>query len=106
MVVRLSVCGETVVVVEAETCFVWRGDERIAYQAVGSGPVDVLVARPTFFPIDFMWYEPRLAQFLNDLSLFCRHIWFDARGVGASSAISQAEGRLTESYVDDMLAVV
>jgi class 3 adenylate cyclase len=94
------------VVDEVETRFARRGDEQIAYQLVGSGPVDVLVAKPQFFPIDLMWDEPLLVQFLNTLSSFCRHLWFDARGTGASSAIDQAEGRLVESYVDDMLAVI
>ena len=38
---------------------------------------------PLSFPIDLMWEEPRLAQFLNRLSSFSRHIWFDPRGTGA-----------------------
>ena len=34
---------------------------RVAYQAVGDGPIDVLVNRHTQFPVDLMWEEPRLA---------------------------------------------
>ena len=82
------------------------GGDYVAYQAVGDGPMDVLVTRPTLFPVDLMWDEPRLVLFLNRLSSFCRHIWFDPRGTGASDGIGRADGRLMESMVDDMVAVL
>ncbi len=50
--------------------------------------------------------EPRLVRFLNGLSSFSRHIWFDLRGSGSSDAIAPVEGRLVESTVDDMIAVL
>ena len=78
----------------------------IAYQVVGGGPVDVLVTRGNHFPIDMMWEEPHLVRFLDRLSTFCRHIWFDPRGTGASDRIASEEGRLSESMVDDMVAVL
>src|SRR6478672_3785703 len=82
------------------------GGGLVAYQVVGDGPIDVLVTRPMTFPVDLMWEEPRIASFLNRLSLFCRHIWFDPRGTGASDSILLEEGRLVESLVDDMVAVL
>jgi class 3 adenylate cyclase len=82
------------------------GGGQVAYQVVGEGPIDVVVNYPTFFPIDLMWDEPRQVHFLNRLSSFCRHIWFDPRGTGASDSIPYAEGRLVESGVDDIVAVV
>jgi pimeloyl-ACP methyl ester carboxylesterase len=81
------------------------GDGRVAYQVVGDGPVDVLVTW-AFSPVDMMWEEPRVVGFLDRLSSFCRHVWFDPRGTGASDRIAQAEGRLVESFVDDMVAVI
>ena len=78
----------------------------IAYQVVGGGPIDVLVATGNHFPIDMMWEEPHLVRFLDRLSTFCRHIWFDPRGTGASDRIASEEGRLSESMVDDMVAVL
>jgi class 3 adenylate cyclase len=78
----------------------------VAYQVIGNGPIDVLVTHVTAFPIDLMWDEPRLAYFLNRLSSFSRHIWFDPRGTGASDGIPHEEGRLTESVLDDILAVL
>src|SRR5262245_43321581 len=53
-----------------------------------------------------MWDEPRFVRFLNGLSSFSRHIWFDPRGAGSSDAIEAVEGRLIESVVDDMIAVL
>src|SRR6266487_3275518 len=78
---------------------------QVAYQAVGDGPVDVLVIK-SLIPVDMMWEEPRLVRFLDRLSSFCRHVWFDPRGTGASDWIPHEDGRMTESFVDDMLAVV
>src|SRR5215211_5186551 len=78
----------------------------IGYQVVGDGPPDVLATKPPFLPIDLVWDEPTLARFLNGLSSFSRHIWFDARGTGSSDWIAREEGRLIESGVDDMIAVI
>jgi class 3 adenylate cyclase len=82
------------------------GGRQVAYQAVGDGPVDVVVVRPPMSPVDMMWEEPRVARFLNRLSSFCRHIWFDAGGTGASDWIPHEEGRMVDSYLDDILAIV
>jgi pimeloyl-ACP methyl ester carboxylesterase len=82
------------------------GGGQVAYQAGGESPVDVLVTAPSIFPVDMRWEEPRVARFLDRLSSFCRHVWFDPRGTGASDSIPHEEGRMTDSYVDDMLAVV
>ena len=82
------------------------GGGHVAYQVVGNGPVDVLVTRPPVFPIDLMWDEPTLAHFLNRMSSFCRHIWFDMRGTGASDSNPYAEGRLLDTVLEDMMAVI
>jgi class 3 adenylate cyclase/pimeloyl-ACP methyl ester carboxylesterase len=79
---------------------------QIAYQVVGDGDVDVLVAAPNFVPVDLLWDEPRAVQFLQRLSSFSRHIWFDFRGTGASDGIAASDERLLENWVEDMVAVV
>jgi class 3 adenylate cyclase len=66
----------------------------------------VLATKPAHLPIDLMWDEPRFVRFLNGLSSFSRHVWFDSRGTGSSDPIDPVEGRLTESFVDDMIAVI
>jgi class 3 adenylate cyclase/pimeloyl-ACP methyl ester carboxylesterase len=80
--------------------------DHVAYQVIGDGPIDVLVNRANVFPVDLMWDEPRVAHFLNRLSSFSRHIWFDPRGTGASDWVSHGEGRLLETLVDDMVVVL
>lgn len=90
-----------------ETQFALTNDgSHVAYQVIGDGRIDVLVTRSIHFPIDMMWEEPRLVRFLDRLSTFCRHIWFDPRGTGASDRIAPEEGRLSESIADDMMAVM
>jgi class 3 adenylate cyclase len=88
-----------------ETVYAKTSGGRIGYLTVGTGPPDVLASMP-LLPIDLMWDEPKLVRFLNGLSSFSRHIWFDPRGVGSSDAIAPIEGRLVESDVDDMIAVL
>jgi class 3 adenylate cyclase len=89
-----------------ETRFAQSPGGRIAYQIVGDRGVDLLVALPLVFPIDLMWDEPTLGQFLTRLSTFSRAIWFDPRGRGASDPVPHVEGRLFESIADDMLTLV
>jgi class 3 adenylate cyclase len=97
---------DTVLVSVPETQYAKTSAGRIAYQAVGTGPPDVLaVSAGAFVPVDLMWDEPRFARFLNGLSSFSRHIWFDIRGIGASHPIA-VERRLVEDSVDDMVAVL
>jgi class 3 adenylate cyclase len=79
---------------------------RIAYQVVGDGPIDLLVTHSPVFPIDLMWEEPSLVRFLDRLSSFSRHVWFDPRGRGASDPLPHVEQRFRESFVDDMLALL
>jgi class 3 adenylate cyclase/pimeloyl-ACP methyl ester carboxylesterase len=89
-----------------DTVYAKTSGGRIGYQVVGAGPPDVAVTVPPFLPVDLMWDEPRLVRFLNGLSSFSRHIWFDSRGTGSSDPIAPVEGRLIESVVDDMIAVL
>jgi class 3 adenylate cyclase len=89
-----------------ETRFAETPGGRIAYQVVGDGPIDLLVTHAPFFPIDLMWDEPGLVRFLDRLSMFSRHVWFDPRGRGASDPLPHVEGRFAEAIVDDMLALL
>jgi len=79
---------------------------RIAYEVVGDGPVNILVSKAAWFPIDLMWDEPALVRFLEGMSGFSRHVWFDARGLGASDRPPGNEVRVLEAHADDMLAVL
>jgi class 3 adenylate cyclase len=89
-----------------ETRFAETSGGRIAYQVVGDGPIDVLVTHAPMFPIDHMWDEPGLERFLDRLSSFSRHVWFDPRGRGASDPLPHDEERFAEAIADDMLALL
>jgi len=65
----------------------------------------VIVAAPLWIPVDLFWDEPRVVQFLQRLSSFARHLWFDFRGTGGSDFIAAHDERLLEGWVDDMVAV-
>jgi class 3 adenylate cyclase len=89
-----------------ETRFAETPGGRIAYQVVGDGPIDVLVSHSPVFPIDLMWDEPSLVRFLDRLSSFSRHVWFDPRGRGASDPLPHVEERFADAIADDMLALL
>jgi pimeloyl-ACP methyl ester carboxylesterase len=97
---------QTALVNAPETVYAKTSGGSVGYQALGAGPPDVLVTKPAYLPVDLMRDEPRLVRFLNGLSSFTRHLWFDPRGMGSSDPIASVEGRLIESVVDDMIAVV
>ena len=91
---------------EPESGYAKSGGGLVGYQVLGAGPPNVLVVTPLSFPVDLMWEEPRFIRFLNGLSSFSCHMWFDPRGTGSSDPIAPIEGRLVESVVDDMVAVL
>ena len=77
----------------------------IAYQLVGSGPVDVVVALHAYESnIDLIWDEPDWSPFLLGLASNARVILHDRRGLGVSSR-SVPPGNL-ETQVADLLAVL
>jgi pimeloyl-ACP methyl ester carboxylesterase len=58
----------------------------IAYQAVGSGPVDFAMDFHAYAGnVDLIWEEPDWGQFLVRFAEFTRLILHDRRGSGASS---------------------
>jgi class 3 adenylate cyclase len=110
-VIHMATCGrwvgKTVGVVEvADTRFAETPHGKVAYQTLGAHGIDLLVVKPSWFPVDLMWDEPRFATFLTRLSRFSRHIWFDPRGTGASEALPRLAGRFIEDVVEDMVGVL
>lgn len=74
-------------------------DINIAYQVVGTGPVDLIYVPGWVSNIDAMWEDPKISYFLNKLVKFTRLILFDKRGTGLSdrvSAISSLEERMED----------
>ena len=79
----------------------------VAYQAIGQGPVDLLVVGGTEpLVVDLLRDEPRLVHCQDRLSGFSRHIWFDWRGRGASDAVDLPADPDVVLGQDEIMAVL
>src|SRR5688500_5061642 len=82
------------------------GSVNIAYQVVGSGPVDLVFVMGWVSHLEYFWNEPTFARFLTRLAAHGRLILFDKRGTGLSDAVP-VEGLPTlEQRLDDVRAVM
>jgi pimeloyl-ACP methyl ester carboxylesterase len=70
-----------------QTQYVERDGVSIAYQVVGEGPVDMLVAPGFISHLDLQWTDPRFSRFLERLASFSRLIMYDKPGTGLSDPI-------------------
>jgi class 3 adenylate cyclase len=90
-----------------ETRYAQLGDDaQLAYQVWGEGPLDLVVARALWAPVDLLWDEPRVAHMLERLGGFARNIWFDSRGVGSSGGLGVDLFSGPEVWLDDLSAVM
>lgn len=90
-----------------ETRFAKLGQDRIAYQVIGEGPLDLIFMPGSGVVIDSAWDYPPLAAILSRLGTICRLIIFDRRGSGASDAGPAEEGLASwEMWADDAQAVL
>jgi class 3 adenylate cyclase len=90
--------------VVAETRYAKSGDVHIAYQVVGTGPIDLVIIPGLFTHVEHQWEEPSFARFLTRLASFSRLIVFDARGAGLSDQAPELPP--LEEQMDDLLAVL
>ena len=88
------------------TKFAKLGKDRIAYQIVGDGPVDLLWVPGIGDALDARWEYGPYASFLWRLASFSRLIMMDRRGVGASDPVPLEALPNWEEFVDDALAVL
>jgi class 3 adenylate cyclase/pimeloyl-ACP methyl ester carboxylesterase len=88
------------------TKFAKLGNDRIAYQIVGDGPVDLLWVAGIGDPLDARWEYGPWASFLWRLASFSRLIMMDRRGMGASDPVPLEALSSWEEFVDDALAVL
>jgi pimeloyl-ACP methyl ester carboxylesterase len=87
-----------------ETRYARSGDLRIAYQVVGSGPLDLVFVPGAGSNIDLFWEAPPWANFFSRLAAFSRLILFDKRGTGLSDRIAGVAS--LEERMDDVRAVM
>ncbi len=94
------------VTVIPETRYAKSGPYHIAYQVVGSGPIDLVVAPGFISNVEGAWNNPLQAQLFKRLALFCRLIRFDKRGTGLSDPVSVKDLPTLEERMDDVRAVM
>jgi pimeloyl-ACP methyl ester carboxylesterase len=72
-----------------ETRYAKSGDVHIAYQVIGSGPLDLVFVPGFVSNVEASWDNAARAGFFRRLASFCRLILFDKRGTGMSDRSSQ-----------------
>ena len=82
------------------------GNVNIAYQVVGSGPIDIVFVMGWVSHLEYFWNEPSFAAFLNRLASIARLIVFDKRGTGLSDPVPISELPTLEQRMDDVQAVM
>ncbi len=80
------------------------GDLSIAYQVVGSGPIDLVLVPGWISNIEIFWEQPSIVRFFEKLATFSRLILFDKRGTGLSERETKAA--TLEERMDDVRAVL
>jgi pimeloyl-ACP methyl ester carboxylesterase len=87
-----------------ETRYARSGDVNIAYQVIGGGPRDLILALGFAAHVEVLWELPAYAHFVERLTSFARVIVFDKRGMG----LSDRPFVLTtfEEPLDDLRAVL
>lgn len=80
------------------------GKAHVAYQVVGEGPLDLLLAPGFISHLDLQWTMPTFASFVEHLTSFARVILFDKRGTGLSDPSPDAAR--FDQRVEDIEAVM
>ena len=88
-----------------ETQYAEVGNDRIAWQTLGSGTRDLVIASGIWSHLDLLWEEPATAAAYRRLASYCRLIRYDRRGNGLSDP-RPAEGSMVEHWIADLLAVL
>ncbi len=82
------------------------GGERIYYQVIGEGPVDLIINTGSWGSIDVEWDDPGTRLFYQNLARFSRVIQFDRRGSGASDPVPLDALPPWESFVEELECVM
>lgn len=82
------------------------GDVRIAHQAIGQGPIDLVFVPGFISNLELHWEEPGYSHLLRRLSAFARVVHFDKRGTGLSDRVDVQHLPDLETRMDDVRAVM
>ena len=87
-----------------ETKYARAGDVSIAYQAFGSGRMDLVLLSTFWNQIEHHWELPSFARALERLASFARVVMLDKRGSGLSDRVGGTPS--AEERMDDIRAVM
>ena len=87
-----------------QTRYARSGDVHIAYQVMGSGPIDIVFVQGFISNLEIHWEHPGLAHLFTRLAAFARLIVFDKRGSGLSDRTTGMPD--LETRMDDVRAVM
>lgn len=80
------------------------GDIQVAYQVIGDGPLDIVVAPSFVSNLDFQWTHPGVKAWLDRLAKFSRLVLFDKAGTGLSDPVTGV--RTLEERASEIEAVM
>ena len=89
-----------------DTLLAWNDDAALAYQVIGSGPVDILYRQGWLSNVELNWDHPIMARFLRSLAAGRRLIVTDPRGSGCSDRSSPRDVSPLELQAEDTVAVL
>jgi class 3 adenylate cyclase len=89
----------------ARTQYVQSGDADIAYQVIGDGPHDIVLALDWASHLEAVAEQPLFEDFLLSLGRFARVLWFDMRGIGMSRQLAGSVISV-EAWMEDLVAVM
>jgi pimeloyl-ACP methyl ester carboxylesterase/class 3 adenylate cyclase len=82
------------------------GDADVAYQVVGSGPIDLLWCYGLGSHLEHYWDDRLPWQAFRDFASFTRLIMFDRRGTGGSDGVPRNATPTWEEWAEDLGAVL
>jgi pimeloyl-ACP methyl ester carboxylesterase len=89
-----------------DTRYATLGDDRIAYQVLGEGEVDLVYLPTTGDSMEPRWAWPPYANYLCRLAAHARLVMFDRRGSGVSDSPSDESLPAWERWAEDAQAVL
>jgi len=78
----------------------------LAYQVLGEGPIDIVLAEQWTSHQEAQWDVPPVAEIRRRLAAIGRLITFDKRGVGMSDPVPINALPSIEAWIDDVRAVM